>query len=215
MHNVSALSWIGTPDISSLGPYNIWHYFYVSQNPDYPFSGYPLISTVMYAVHVSIVSPGSRFTSLKSMGEGRSEMRDFQITLPSNSVPFSAQKKLILYYTLQKNWYSIIFFLLIYEDFGLSPKIINSKLYISLNSNGNYKIEKPCPVHNIVHSMISINSILLTKERKTKQNKSKQDKTKFKKKKSNTMCTKNAEFCLFVFLCISLCFKVSCGNLAA
>ena len=25
MYNVSPLSWIGTPDISSLGPYNIWH----------------------------------------------------------------------------------------------------------------------------------------------------------------------------------------------
>ena len=33
----------------------------------------------MYAVYASIVSPRSRFIPLKSMGEGRPEMGDFQI----------------------------------------------------------------------------------------------------------------------------------------
>ena len=52
---------------------------HISQSPSYQTSGYPFISVVMYAVHALIVSPRSRCTPLKRLGEGRSEMEDSQI----------------------------------------------------------------------------------------------------------------------------------------
>ena len=96
---------------------------YISQIPSHQTSGYPFVSAVMYAVHALIVFSRSRFTPLKLIGDGRSEMAGSRILL----------------YRLSTNWETLL--LSVWDERKRNDLVLYKYRSVSVNSSLSFRLD--------------------------------------------------------------------------